>query len=583
MIGFSGLNRQLLFKSKTPLADRHVRVIPLRRLKITIIDLVCNKIGQSLYARVMNANFASVMPQAIGVWCEALGHDVRYICFTGLEDPAREFADEADIVIIGAFTLSAQLAYALSAIYRRRGAVTVLGGPHARCYPEDAARHFDFVLGLTDKNVISDVLSDGGRHRPIGRHISAKSQPKEIPGVKERWKFTAAAIEKAPVFKLVPMLGSTGCPYTCSFCIDSVIKFQTLGYDQMREDLRFLRTVLKRPRVAWHDPNFGVRFDEYLETIEGAAPAGSIDFLAESSLSLLSEPHLKRLKKNGFVAILPGIESWYSLGAKSKSGANIGAEKVRQIADHVNMILRYVPFVQTNFVLGLDCDEGAEPFELTKRFLDLAPGAYPAFSLFTSYGRAAPLNLELEAAGRVNRMPFHFLNSTRGMNIRPLNYGWPEFFGHVAGLVRDAHSPSRIVRRIKAGSGVIPRGFSALRSVTSNKAAYYDFLGGELKTGGALRGFFDGETTAVPALLTDVIRHDLGPLWSALPEDALTHDHLAYSASVAAQPAPSATAVPLTPVSGSVSSNGGPLDPAPRTQGPKDGAPALAFPTTFFY
>ena len=52
-------------------------------------------------------------------------------------------------------------------------------------------------------------------------------------------------------------------------------------------------------------------------------------------------------------------------------------DKVKQVADHVNMILRYIPYVQTNFVLGLDGDMGPEPFELTKTFIDLAPGRVP--------------------------------------------------------------------------------------------------------------------------------------------------------------------------------------------------------------
>ena len=79
--------------------------------------------------------------------------------------------------------------------------------------------------------------------------------------------------------------------------------------------------------------------------------------IAESSLSLLAEPHLKRLRKNGFRAILPGIESWYDLGNKSKT-RRTGMDKVKQVADHVNMILRYIPYIQTNFVLGLDGDKG---------------------------------------------------------------------------------------------------------------------------------------------------------------------------------------------------------------------------------
>ena len=57
----------------------------------------------------------------------------------------------------------------------------------------------------------------------------------------------------------------------------------------MQEDLRFLMRTLKRPRVAWHDPNFGVRFNATMDAIEEAVPPGRIDFIAESSLSLLSE------------------------------------------------------------------------------------------------------------------------------------------------------------------------------------------------------------------------------------------------------------------------------------------------------
>ena len=67
---------------------------------------------------------------------------------------------------------------------------------------------------------------------------------------------------------------------------------------------------------------------------------------------------------------------------------------MRQLSEQINMIMRHVPYVQANFVLGLDCDEGAEPFELTKKFIDLTPGVFPGYSLLTAFGRAAPLNLE---------------------------------------------------------------------------------------------------------------------------------------------------------------------------------------------
>jgi radical SAM superfamily enzyme YgiQ (UPF0313 family) len=292
----------------------------MRKLRIGIIDLVAKSPTRAMFARVMNANLASIMPQVIAVWCEQEGHDVRLVCYTGFENLIKALPDNPDLVFIGAFTEAAQLSYALSNLFRSRGAVTVLGGPHARCYPQDAQKYFDYVLGFTDKAVVCEVLQDCSKHRPIGRHIEAPRQPAQLPGMRERWKFIEPTLRKAPFIKMVPMLGSLGCPYTCSFCIDSVVPYQSLDFDVMKEDLRFLLRKFKRPLVGWHDPNFGVRFNDCMDAIESAVPPDSIDFIAESSLSLLSEPRLARLKRNGFKALLPGIESWYELGDKSKTG-----------------------------------------------------------------------------------------------------------------------------------------------------------------------------------------------------------------------------------------------------------------------
>src|SRR6478752_8357234 len=225
---------------------------------------------------------------------------------------------------------------------------------------------------------------------------------------------------------------------------------------------------MKNPIVGWHDPNFGVRFDDYMEAVEAAVPQGQMRHIAESSLSLLSEPHLKRLQRNGFRAILPGIESWYDLGNKSKT-RRTGMAKVEQVAEHVNMILRYIPYIQTNFVLGLDTDEGPEPFELTKRFLDLAPGAFPGYSLLSAFGRAAPLNLDLQRAGRVLPVPHHFLNNYLAMNVRPKNYDWATFYDHVVDLTKYTFSWRAIGRRFRANKTAIPSALNVIRAVTSER------------------------------------------------------------------------------------------------------------------
>ena len=125
----------------------------------------------------MNANFAAIMPQVVGVWCEQEGHDVALVSYTGFENLVKELPENVDLVFIGAFTEAAQLAYALSNLFRSKGAVTAIGGPHARCYPQDARKYFDYVLGFTDKTSLRRVLEDAAPHRPVGLHVTAARQP----------------------------------------------------------------------------------------------------------------------------------------------------------------------------------------------------------------------------------------------------------------------------------------------------------------------------------------------------------------------------------------------------------------------
>jgi hypothetical protein len=503
----------------------------MRRLRIAIIDLITKGATGTLYARVMHANLASIMPQVVAVWCEEKGHDVNLVCYTGREDLSREILPDADLVFIGAFTQAAQLAYALSNLFRSRGAVTVLGGPHARCYPQDAQQYFDYVLGFTDQAVISDLLEDCSPHRPTGLHLTATGQPENLPGVRRRWKFIKQTLRKAPLLKIVPMIGSLGCPYSCNFCIDSVVPYKPLDLDVIKEDMRFLLGKFRRPRVGWHDPNFGVRFDGFMDAIEQAVPPGSINFIAESSLSILSEAHLRRLRRNGFIGILPGIESWYDLGKKSKTSQMKGIDKVRHVSEHVNMILKYLPYVHSNFVLGLDVDEGPEPFDLTKRFVDLAPGSFLAFSQLTAFGQAAPLNLELQRAGRVLPFPFHFLNNNHAMNVRPKNYSWPQFYDHLIDLTSYAFSPRAIINRFQANRGLIARSMNVVRAISSEgfgRIRYYTEVRRRLKADPQVRRYFEGETTELPQFYLDRIREDLGPLWQWLPQGALYHDQNAY-------------------------------------------------------
>ena len=509
-------------------------------MRIGIIDLLGKEPPRNGYSRLMRANNTSIMPQVVAVWCEEEGHQVHYAYYSGPELLAGGLPDELDLVFINAFSQAALLAYAFSGFYRNAGVPTVLGGPHARSYPEDAARYFDYVVGFCDRETLRDILRDAGPHRP-GVYLSAAHQPDALPGLRQRWKFLAPAMEQARVLRLVPLLGSLGCPYRCSFCIDAVVPYQPLAYDGLKDDLRFFQELrLPRSVAVWHDPNFGIRFDDYLDAIEEVVPPGAVTFVAETSLSLLKEDNLKRLRRNGFKAIAPGIESWYDMGDKSRMRTISGMEKVQRVAEQANLVNEYVPYTQCNLIFGLDADEGPEPFELTRRFLDLAPGVYPHFAVLCAFGRNATLNLDYQRDGRVIPLPFHFLDLVQGMNVRPRNYDWPTFYDHVIETFEYAFSARALARRFarnRRSHIAWEQLFRGLSSERRNRLAYHRRMRGWMEDP-AFRAFVEGETRRVPRQLTEQVRAHLGPLWEWFPEGAMEHDPDAYLHSGAAHPLP---------------------------------------------
>ncbi|MFC1525244.1 B12-binding domain-containing radical SAM protein [Candidatus Latescibacterota bacterium] len=492
-----------------------------------VVDLLSRKPAGGLKARILKPNYASIMAQVVAVWAEQLGHRVQYVTYTGFEDLERVRPRDIDLLFICSFTQAAYLAYSLSNLYRKQGVTTVLGGPHARAYTQDARRFFDYVVGFANKQIIQDLLQDYSPNPSEGVVVGASEQPRELPGVRERWKYIRHNLDKTPRwFRAVSMVGSLGCPYQCGFCIDSRVPYQPLPFDQLREDLTFLAKTFRKPLVAWHDPNFGVRFDDYMSLIEEAAAPGTFRFVAESTLSQLTEPHLQQLQRNGFVTLIIGIESWFDYNLKARQASRQGMDKVKEVAEQANLVTRHIPYLQTNFMFGIDADAGRAPFELTRRFVDLAPAAIPAYSFWTSFGDSAALDCQLQEEGRVLKVPFHFLAHS-SMNIIPRNYTYLELLDHVVDLTRYSFLPRVVMRRLASNSDSLlsmARWSQLIRSKgVLGKGRYVQFRKARdrLASDRELQAFYAGQSTRVPSFFRDKIRADLGPYYEHLPKGAL--------------------------------------------------------------
>jgi radical SAM superfamily enzyme YgiQ (UPF0313 family) len=510
----------------------------MKRLKVGVVDLVAHSVKTpALRSRVIAPGTASVMPQAVAVWAEELGCEVHYAVWTAREDLLQLLPEGLDVVFISAFTRASFVAYALARHLRSRGAVTVLGGPHAHAFAEHARDHFDYICQVTDRELIAELLRAPER-QSRGVILCADEGPTELPGVIPRTRFIDHCIQKgSSVLRVVSMLGSLGCPYTCSFCVDAPTPWRGMPVEPLIEDLRHIeRRWGADTFVGWHDPNFGVRFDEYLSAIE--ASATRLVHGASMSLSLLSAPNARRLGKARFGLLGPGVESWFDFSDKSGRARLLGESKVRHVAETLNTVQAHVEHVQTNIIVGLDTDQGDLPWELTKQLVQRSPGIYPTYFLVTNFYNA-PLSRELHASGRTLAMPFPMLDTNCFGNVRPLHYSPTELYDRLIDLYEFAYSWRAVLRRTR----VTPGGWGKLvnfgRSVDEGRG-FIDFhkrIRARLDSDRELRDFYEGTRAAPPTSFMAEVKEQLGPYRALLPDTLFSPEHYAESFRASAEAA----------------------------------------------
>ncbi|MEH0020520.1 MAG: hypothetical protein V6Z89_12745 [Desulfobacter sp.] len=490
-----------------------------KRRKIGILELVTPKPCTSLYDKTITANFSSPMPEIIAVWVEELGYEVNFLSYTGRESIEKEVTFDVDVLFVCAATQAAYLAYAISNMYRRKNIITILGGPHARAYAGDACRYFDYVLGLTDKHLIDDVLRAAAPNRSSGVFLTAASHPSEIPAMAKRWKFHRQTMQRRKFVHWVPLIGSFGCPNRCAFCIDAGVAYQPLPLENIARDLKFLQHRLKRPVIFWSDPNFAYRFDKYMGVVESVVKSDRIAFFAGLSLELLSRENLERMQKNHFKGIMPGVESWFAFDNKTGAKRLSGPEKVAAVSNHLNRILRYIPYIQVNLIFGLDGDRGDAPFDLTRKFIEETPGVYPAFALLTAFGNQTRMNLQYQAEQRVIDIPFPFLDTRTLYNTRLRHYTHIQFYDHLIDLMSFAFSKRMIWRRFRAGRHPMPRWAHVLRAmyIEQKLIGLFKTFRHCLANDPEFIGFYNGDTCKPPRFFENAIKKDLGAFWEYLP------------------------------------------------------------------
>lgn len=483
-------------------------------LELLIADVDCDPLRR-LYCRHVNRHYASIMPQAVSVWSRRRGHETFYATYWGQADPRSLLPGDLDVVFLSAYTSASALACALAGLYRREGALTVLGGPHAKGFPDDALRFFDVVVQECDRQLVEEILSD----RPRGVVVSATRPLQALPSVEERLPELAVAHfwkGRADGLTFIPLLAGLGCPYACDFCTDWDNSYRLTPLDQLEADLCFVSRRFPRARIPFHDPNFAVKFDQVLDVLERIPPERRNPYVIQSSLSVLREDRLRRLRDTRCTYLAPGVESWGEYSNKSRVARSVPArDKLEEVIERFKQIQEYVPGLQANFIFGVDSDVGAEPVELTLAFMDRLPRVWPNFNVPTPFG-GTPLYERLLAEGRILRaMPFAFYY-TPYLVTTLSHYDAQEYYAHLTRLFSHLVSAATILRRTRALSG-LHHLFHAFRLLNARRnLREFRQLRERLRRDARFRAFHAGASDELPDFYRGRLRRQLGRYASLL-------------------------------------------------------------------
>ena len=489
----------------------------LKRRRVGVLDLLADGPPSGwdrVYASQFRRNFVSIPPQIVAAWCRELGHQVFYATYYGQTPPAELLPDDLDVVFIGAYTKASALAYALAKLFRRRGALTVLGGPHATAFPDDCLRFFDVVVDTCDKTLVDDIV----RRRfdpPIA--VSSGRPLTELPSVEARLpELRASSLGGRSVYRILPLLASVGCPYTCNFCVDWKNDYIRLPSERLAADLAYVAREHPGVVVAYHDPNFGVQFDSTLDAIESVPASARNPYVIESSLSVLKPSRLDRLRRTRCAYVVAGVESWADYSNKSGAGGASGWAKLEKVTEHFMNLREYVKGFQANFVFGTDVDRGREPLELTKEFVRRVPFAWPGVNIPTPFG-GTPFYDGLLRAGRVlTAMPFAFYYDPY-LTFIPAHYSPIEYYDMLIDLFALVTSREMWVRRLTGRIHPLVKFIHGVQALgMRHELGELRRLRALIATSPEVRAFHDGRSTALPELYHRRFERMLGPYASLL-------------------------------------------------------------------
>ena len=231
----------------------------------------------------------------------------------------------------------------------------------------------------------------------------------------DQWEIERYLSLPTPVHKTIPLLGSRGCPYDCTFCVNSILRESIPGkYVRFRSAENIIKEIkwnrLRYARkgfqiVSFIDDIFGMRKDifyDFCDLYRKERLNQEIIWLCNARADILDEEWVERAVNAGCFYIKIGIEAGDPYIRNKVYQKNLSTEDIRRC----NRILKeHDVMTQYNFILG----GPGETHETMRKTLDLLDGLapdVPVATIFQPLPRTKILKMIEIIGGSVHNEPW---------------------------------------------------------------------------------------------------------------------------------------------------------------------------------
>lgn len=302
----------------------------------------------------------------------------------------------ADLVGISVRTLFAFRAYEISRTFRKRGAITVLGGIHPSMCREEALEHCDSVVVGEAEGVWATLLKDAG-----------KGQLKKIYQATKKSDLRKYPIAKRDLLAsrgyFTEILQTTkGCPFFCEFCSVYAFDGQKIRSRTLEQVLAEVKEVkgkssgYKKVAIFFADDNIIANKKFARKLFEALIPL-KVNWYCQAAINISKEEKLlKLMKKSGCGSIFVGLES---ISPDNLVEMDKGVNLKYDYLEAINKIQSHEILVHGSFILGSDNDD-QKSFEDLALFIEEVKLLMPMINVLTPF----PGTKLFERLGRTGRI-----------------------------------------------------------------------------------------------------------------------------------------------------------------------------------